>query len=983
MRRRLATVSDAGQGIESLSSRDLSKFLRQRGLGFSEVSRIVARAVKLRTTFSSADVAKMAEDLRRLRGCRKDHLDVAVMLAGFGTLPTGVMSVRFVEAVARHVEQTEWTATDPQSVADALAGLCARPKCPAVPKVFTALVPFVLACKSDFDGVQASECIASFRAFKDSLPVRKVLSALASVLSERAPRTLSARDLAAALHGLRFHSDGSAAEAVLQTLACRVGDLRDANCQLIGKAVGGMRGLTGPAAEHILARYADAATRVAPAESIGDVNSVIRGVHGTSIRAARSLLTTVLGWTERLPRDAPEAAAVAIGQFQGCVDTAESRALLNSLADHLSSPGKPFECTQFHMVFSALKTVPSSGAARRVLLSVADKMPSSKPVSRSLGNVLYGLRCQDDTAEVQEVLGRLEPWFVRCTEEMSPQHMANALYGLRNFGPSPPLRRILAVLTPMVARTLSSGPPGTLAVSSGLFGLQSQHPTAESAELFDMLSAALWPIVSPMPPEQVAAALFGLRGQVDSQATRRVVSFVALHMNASRAPFSPSAIGTALRGVHRLGNSASIRKLFAALVPAVLGCTGPASPRDSSSALQGVRGQHPDTTALALLGALGSMIERSRQSFPAESVAGALVGLASLGGTHESRKVIGTLATRVRGDTVATPETVGGTLYGLHRESDSIEVRALLERVVSSMEAISATAPVNPQSVAIALYGLRGQPGSPVVRRVVGALVPLVARTPLSARQWSMGLFGLQGLSSSPESVAMLKVLFHHSARIPALTEIDASQAGGGVLAMLRAVDAAGSEFQQLLRSLFNVVVTKAPASTASSGLRAVLSMGGIHSKTAPEKSLALSRVDGVSARERALRRLLLRAGVYGFEFSVMHPSGFEMDLVYRKSHNIEIDGYSITYRAEGKRRLQKVRDGILSDAGMRVTRVSTVGRQMREVVDHIAEACGAEECSEEWAEARLLADRGWDIAIRNTHGKLVADIINLDFSGR
>ena len=150
----------------------------------------------------------------------------------------------------------------------------------------------------------------------------------------------------------------------------------------------------------------------------------------------------------------------------------------------------------------------------------------------------------------------------------------------------------------------------------------------------------------------------------------------------------------------------------------------------------------------------------------AQGISNALYGLHRLTDSAELRRLAAALATRVEGcGERLSAQAVGNACYGMQGLSDSAEARALARALAGQVghcrERLTA------QQIGNALYGLARLSDALEARALLGALAPQVARGARpDARAVGNALYGLQAFRDAPCARDLTRLLWHKARRI-------------------------------------------------------------------------------------------------------------------------------------------------------------------------------------------------------------------------
>eukprot|EP01062_Namystynia_karyoxenos_P035632 TRINITY_DN26060_c0_g1_i2.p1 TRINITY_DN26060_c0_g1~~TRINITY_DN26060_c0_g1_i2.p1 ORF type:complete len:435 (+),score=113.20 TRINITY_DN26060_c0_g1_i2:1303-2607(+) len=356
--------------------------------------------------------------------------------------------------------------------------------------------------------------------------------------------------------------------------------------------------------------------------------------------------------------------------------------------------------------------------------------------------------------------------------------------------------------------------------------------------------------------------------------------------------------------------------------------------------------------ARALFLALGPLIAAPPTKALPHELGMAMVGMRKSLESPELRSVLRGLAVRIAAYDEPWPtRAVADVAYGLQNTTGSPEARALVLALIPGARTCGR---FQPADVGKSFYGLHRLSMSPERDLLLAELVPQVYACAglLSESDITMAVFGLQ---NAPQTAELRRWLVAQLRPLPgALSVVHASMCLAGLLSAA----AAGVDTGPELRLILDKIPKEGPRPAA---LRQMLALCGVQ----PAAGQRAAQLPPECATERALRRLLLAAGVSGLRFNVLHPSGFELDILGRTPTgqlvNVEIEGTSARYLAEGKRRLWDLRERHLRSAyGIEVRYVSWVDHTMPATVAAIADCFFGPRRPPQWKRAQWMARAGW-----------------------
>eukprot|EP01062_Namystynia_karyoxenos_P071028 TRINITY_DN6642_c4_g1_i3.p1 TRINITY_DN6642_c4_g1~~TRINITY_DN6642_c4_g1_i3.p1 ORF type:complete len:861 (+),score=125.30 TRINITY_DN6642_c4_g1_i3:77-2659(+) len=635
------------------------------------------------------------------------------------------------------------------------------------------------------------------------------------------------------------------------------------------------------------------------------------------------------------------------------------------------------------LAFYGLRQAPNQALTQRILRALAARLAptaaeEAEPFeARTLGTILYGLSAREGSGAVRAILSAIAARGLcrGVSGVMDGIPLCNALYGLRWIGDSPESCAVLSLIAGAVAHR--SGMDAQEACN-GLYGLRLMGYLPEAQPIIEYIADALQRGAAEpgwrLRPVDVAAALYGISGMNTTPLVRRVLSILTHHVTRYKDTAATSQhLGNALYGLQRQGDTRECRAMLLALVPLVRGCTEPPSALDVCLSLYGLHQQTDNYQVRAMLEALVPFVRGCSDAPSGLTMANALYGVHRLGDAPPARAIVGALAGYVKACGMApVPTEVGTAMYGLHSHADSREARQLIAAVAGR----AGRAPTDTwtmRQVGAALYGLRGQNGTPESRTLLRTIIPMIR----GSRLWDAGgknqdlgvaLFGLHGQGNTLETQLVLDALVPY---VPYLTmPLDhktAAQALHGLLVLAKG----GLDVSGILPEIVRRV-PRADQPDSNPRVQAALEqMLSVFHGTAPGDPVdldALPQGAASCAIEKAVRAVLDRAGVPKMQYNVLHPTGFEMDLL-SGSVNVELEGPSLKYRAAGHLRRKELRDQmLLRDCGISVVRIETTNRPLSDVIADVTAACRTAPCDAEaaaaWDRANEYAAMGLSAAL-------------------
>eukprot|EP00756_Hemistasia_phaeocysticola_P060680 Hpha_TRINITY_DN4236_c0_g1::TRINITY_DN4236_c0_g1_i1::g.186781::m.186781 len=550
------------------------------------------------------------------------------------------------------------------------------------------------------------------------------------------------------------------------------------------------------------------------------------------------------------------------------------------------------------------------------------------------------------------VLSVLERW-VRSDPPTCPNKAAAVMGTLALARDSPGARSLLVALTPHLAPELPFAD-----AASVIAGCERQHPSWVTRDIFDLVASRLQP--TPVEEVRLADVVKIYSGLAYHRQARQVFAAVLPYASALKEPFSRQSLAEALYSFRWQEFSPEVSRHIHAVVSKA-DTTLPLTMEQLASALYGLQHQptHPATedALYALLRAAPG-----DGALDSEGVGECLTGLKSQTDSPAVRKMLLRLAECVHaGSRPIDGAALANALYGLRKVGGTAESHALLDALVPRCAANARG--MDPQQLSDSVYGLHGFSDVLPVRGVLHVIVPRLPGGRLADHHISKVLFGLQGLTDTP---ALRSILARVRACVKTRDEIPGRTVTASVQGLL-ALRWAGVPVDDMLRQLLRKKVvggTDPITKTVLAQLRSIMGMGeAVGAKT--------SRRPSSNATEAAVRHVFEKAGMPGVEFNVMHSSGFELDILWGGMLNIELDGVALSYRSEGKRRVNELRAAMLRERyGIAVKRVDTVGKTLFQVLAEVEQvvyqAAGRSEleidsvCGAAWLRARTLGLRGW-----------------------
>eukprot|EP01062_Namystynia_karyoxenos_P023507 TRINITY_DN19092_c0_g1_i2.p1 TRINITY_DN19092_c0_g1~~TRINITY_DN19092_c0_g1_i2.p1 ORF type:complete len:469 (+),score=101.98 TRINITY_DN19092_c0_g1_i2:942-2348(+) len=420
----------------------------------------------------------------------------------------------------------------------------------------------------------------------------------------------------------------------------------------------------------------------------------------------------------------------------------------------------------------------------------------------------------------------------------------------------------------------------------------------------------------------------------------------------------------------RCSRSRLSRECLGGLLP-LLGEGTRLSPAEAANALYGMRYLHtPSKLVYNFHTRLSEAVAEAAQGDKAkgwgsQELGSALYGLRTHVGSS-ARRVLAALAPLLRAlPAPLEQQAVGAALHGLVNQGDTPELCAALGALADHAARCTE---MNNQSLAMAMHGLQGMPACAEADAMLSALRRHLSRLcrggGISVFTAANALFGLRGRGSSPEAAECLALLAPRVLGFP--PEVEAPVFSQSLTGLAALADA-GHDTGRLIRSVLDRVPTgPVPDGASAAALRQSLSLvGGTLPPSSPGTCTAEGATDSLS--EATVVGLLKHARVSGLRFHVQHESGFEMDILTGRV-NVELDSDGHWYASPARRNHFELRRKVLLERhGIEVHRITTTGRSLREVIDLVAEYCGAGlawgPCRRAWDRARTIADAGWDWA--------------------
>eukprot|EP00756_Hemistasia_phaeocysticola_P033722 Hpha_TRINITY_DN16480_c1_g1::TRINITY_DN16480_c1_g1_i1::g.163713::m.163713 len=407
-------------------------------------------------------------------------------------------------------------------------------------------------------------------------------------------------------------------------------------------------------------------------------------------------------------------------------------------------------------------------------------------------------------------------------------------------------------------------------------------------------------------------------------------------------PVQSEWVGSALYGMRLQSNRVlHMGGVFNALLPLVLGVERPKS-LSVCNALFGLGRQETISPVVKLVDALAPLLDACTDTLNQQMLAMAASGLCYQGETPSTRAVLRSLLPRVSSFTMLEASTVASLLNGLYGSGATPEGKEIVSLLVTRLPSEG----WRPRDVVLAMRGLRGFHDVDDAYRILDCLAARLEEIPPSritaADVLPRLVHALSGFKDSPQLRQMIS-------SVQAALEIVAQQTGSGPLK--------GKwdwiKVSTLYTGLASLTESGVPLSELMQRVNELIPLGSgdrreseeAEDAYAPLRSLFGKRSGRVghdstvelpphSLEERRLRYVFRAARVPGVRFNVVHESGFEMDMLSGLL-NIELDGFSLSYRLESRRRLWALRSQYLKEVhDIDVIRLDTRGKSLLEVVE-------------------------------------------------
>eukprot|EP00756_Hemistasia_phaeocysticola_P051829 Hpha_TRINITY_DN27007_c0_g1::TRINITY_DN27007_c0_g1_i1::g.33161::m.33161 len=353
---------------------------------------------------------------------------------------------------------------------------------------------------------------------------------------------------------------------------------------------------------------------------------------------------------------------------------------------------------------------------------------------RDVGQALYGLRRQSDSAGARAVIAAVG-WLVGGREvRMSEQDLSMALYGRCGSSATLEARLLLISLAPTLraARCELAGQ----SVAMSLYGFRGQSG-AESIEALAALVPLIKNCAGRMHPREVQQALFGLQRLRGDEVDRVLEALYPLIVPGCE--FQSRDCHYAIFGVGSAGEPTPAgMRILGVLVPLMRGARRVRpDPRSLVAALQGTRHwvsprAEPLLEALALDAGLC-------KGFSGDQLAEALAALQLHGRSVGARQVLVALAGHATGcQEGLSARCTARALLGVEGlDGSSREAVMLLDALVPLIH--RSTELLTTRDLTVALTGLGRVGDSPAGRRILGALA---RRSRVSTDGWSFRSVG-------------------------------------------------------------------------------------------------------------------------------------------------------------------------------------------------------------------------------------------------
>eukprot|EP01065_Artemidia_motanka_P030249 TRINITY_DN36262_c0_g1_i1.p1 TRINITY_DN36262_c0_g1~~TRINITY_DN36262_c0_g1_i1.p1 ORF type:complete len:724 (+),score=177.24 TRINITY_DN36262_c0_g1_i1:856-3027(+) len=628
----------------------------------------------------------------------------------------------------------------------------------------------------------------------------------------------------------------------------------------------------------------------------------------------------------------------------------EVRQVYRALIPRIAGSDAVPSAREFGNALYGLRGQPASREVRRLLLLIAERGEQSDLDAWAVASGLYGLQLQSDTLELRRLLDVTAAAVSRSAPSLGAQQTANALYGLQGVGSCPSARRLLTALRDCVA---GDQPLSAQGVAASLFGLRRQT-AAEGVAVVAALVPRASACEERLTSTHVATSLFGVNGLGPAPAVLEMLGILTDQIGGS---MTHAGFSTALFGLQSQPVSKVTRRLLTAI--AAVRTEGVVEAESVGRALHGFSRQADTREARLVLRAVAPMIY-SCSAPHSQALATALQGINQLRDTDESREVLEALASF--GDSCADLFSAGSVaiaLLGLREQPDTPAVRRVLQTIGGL---IDSREPLAPREVAVALHGLKGQRSTAESDMVLARLTPAVlACGTMQGARINMAVFGLHGFSDSGDLRKILSFLFAELER--ASHPLD-RVAASGTLMGLASLAEGGVDVSRGFRAALRRLPSYRTLQVGGAIPLQALHMVGVSDVWRHQPG---SGAEGTSnAVERAVRLLLMRAGVPGLRFNFLHETGFECDVYQERGRlNIELDGSALGYRSEGKLRAKRVRDRVLAAVGVTILRLDVPALTLAELLQRMQEACEAAGGStsvtaKAWSRARALANEDW-----------------------
>eukprot|EP01062_Namystynia_karyoxenos_P014527 TRINITY_DN15228_c1_g1_i1.p2 TRINITY_DN15228_c1_g1~~TRINITY_DN15228_c1_g1_i1.p2 ORF type:complete len:708 (+),score=218.34 TRINITY_DN15228_c1_g1_i1:60-2126(+) len=308
---------------------------------------------------------------------------------------------------------------------------------------------------------------------------------LAAALARRELPALGSQGAGNAIYGLCEEPDSPECRALLVAAERSLPGAFDT--AHAGPALYGLR-LMGPSGEARAVVAAVAAARWEGPWTEHAVNSAAYGIGAAGIAgtdAGRVCLSRVAEGLLRCGtpsgRVSPQTVATALWALRELGGGPEARSILAAAVHRLARDPAPLPDVELSAMLFGLCQQPDSELVRRVLTIAAERGSRRPAGSRVVGNTLYGLGMQPQTAAARAVVAAITARIPPPPPAMEPRHASNALWGLRGQHGSPEAMQCVAAITPHLQQTPLRF--GEQAVANSLQALQrlGQHPAVSEA----------------------------------------------------------------------------------------------------------------------------------------------------------------------------------------------------------------------------------------------------------------------------------------------------------------------------------------------------------------------------------------------------------------------------------------------------------------------------------------------------------------------